>query len=338
MMKVRENELKLTMEEIVDFESFNVNGYPLKEYFEVQGWMPYFEMLNGPIYPYLVNNFLVREKKMDEDSASFEERQKIAEDEANKGNNIVEIGLKEFKEVEIRSVVMGVEVTITQSHIAHLFGVFVKGRFTLNIKESSKEANLIKSSLFLNSDDFGKVKNMKIPYSLLFKILIGYLIPREGSTGQISWDHMHLIWYLVNGERINLDAYIFNKICEAIRERYKHKNKNVSYARLLFELFHQIRLIKYLKETSTTQDLEESYGNIMSASIQGHMKIIKKKDVVKPEASLSIKSGKIAYIKDFPVISNLDNTQMIQEYINIAKEQASIILTMDDIQDAPENV
>lgn len=37
------------------------------------------------------------------------------------------MGLKEFKEVEIRYVVMGVEVTITQSHIAQLIGVRDEG-------------------------------------------------------------------------------------------------------------------------------------------------------------------------------------------------------------------
>lgn len=53
-----------------------------------------------------------------EDVATFEERQKIAEDEAKKWNNRVEMRLKEFKEVEIRHAMIGIEVTITHSHIA----------------------------------------------------------------------------------------------------------------------------------------------------------------------------------------------------------------------------
>lgn len=94
--------------------------------------------------------------------------------------------MKEFKEVEIRYIVMGVEVTITQSHIAQLIGVKNEGMCVQNTKESNKEAKSIKSSMFLTSKDFGKVKNMHIAYKLLFKIIIGCLIPREGSIDQIS--------------------------------------------------------------------------------------------------------------------------------------------------------
>lgn len=72
-MKVRENELKLILEKIMDFESFSVNGYPLRDYFEVKGWIPQFEILNGPTYPYLVKDFWVREEVFDEDYAAYEQ-------------------------------------------------------------------------------------------------------------------------------------------------------------------------------------------------------------------------------------------------------------------------
>lgn len=58
---------------------------------------------------------------------------------------------------------------------------------------------------------------MKDEFKLLFKILINCLIPREGSTYQISWDHKHFIFYLKNEDKINLSAYIFNHLCEAIK-------------------------------------------------------------------------------------------------------------------------
>lgn len=102
-------------------------------------------------------------------------------------------------------------------------------------------------------------------------------------------------------------AHIFNHLCKSIRESYKHENKNVPYDRLLSELFHKSILIKYLKATGTTQNLEGSYGIILSTVVLGHMKIIEKKDVVKPEASLRIRSSKTTYIEDFPVIYKLDN-------------------------------
>jgi hypothetical protein len=44
-MTIRENELKLIIEQMVDFKSLRSNVHDLKEFFEVQGWVPYFEML-----------------------------------------------------------------------------------------------------------------------------------------------------------------------------------------------------------------------------------------------------------------------------------------------------
>lgn len=80
-MNVRENDLKLILEQMVDFESFIVNGYSLREYFEGQWWMPYFEIFNGPTYPYLVNDFWVRAEVFDEVFVAYEVREKFVEDE-----------------------------------------------------------------------------------------------------------------------------------------------------------------------------------------------------------------------------------------------------------------
>lgn len=121
--------------------------------------------------------------------------------------------LEEFKEVEIRSIVMGINVTITQSHISKILKMDNIGRCALNTKDSSYESGLIKQHLFLKSEDYGNVKNLEIEFILLFIILIDCLIPREGSTNQISWYHKHFIWFLVNQEKINLHAYMFHHLC-----------------------------------------------------------------------------------------------------------------------------
>lgn len=145
-------------------------------------------MLNEPTYPHLARDFWVKSEVYDEVVASMEENQKASGDNSLKGKSRKEMGLKEFEEVEIRSDVMGVDVTVTQKIIAKFLGVSPMRRCTLNTKESNPEAGVIKTRLFELSEntstslDFGKVKNMKTPYKLLFKILIGCMIPREGST------------------------------------------------------------------------------------------------------------------------------------------------------------
>lgn len=69
-MKIKENDLKSIVEQVIDFKSFEVNGYSLKEHFKVQGWMQFFNILNGPTYPFLVKDFWVRVEVYDEVAAS----------------------------------------------------------------------------------------------------------------------------------------------------------------------------------------------------------------------------------------------------------------------------
>ncbi|XP_050878186.1 uncharacterized protein LOC127082005 [Lathyrus oleraceus] len=171
-LMLRKDDLKLIIEQIVDFESFRVNGFSLKASFEVQGWINYFKMLNGPTSPYLVKDLWVKDGVYDECSVALDNGKL-------KGKSRAEMGLEEFKEVEIRYVVMGVNVTITQSHISKLLNMDNTSRYALNTKDSSLESSVIKKPLFLKSEDFGKVKNTHIEYKLMFKILFECLILRE---------------------------------------------------------------------------------------------------------------------------------------------------------------
>ena len=111
---LNQDDLKLLIEQIVDFESFEANDCKLKKYFESQGWMNYFNLLNGPTYSTLVKDFWVRAEVYDEFSAQTEERMAIQNNKKLKGKTRAEMGLNEFKCIEIRSAVMGLEVTITQ--------------------------------------------------------------------------------------------------------------------------------------------------------------------------------------------------------------------------------
>lgn len=95
--------------------------------------------------------------------------------------------------------------------VAKLLSTPNSGRFVIGIKVNSSEVDAIKWCLFEDGDnlcshDFGKVKNMKDEFRLLIKILINFLIPREGTTDQISWYHKHFIFYLKNEDKINLPA------------------------------------------------------------------------------------------------------------------------------------
>lgn len=106
---------------------------------------------------------------------------------------------------------------------------------------------------------------------------------------------------------INLPAYIFPHMCEAIKDNNKHSKKNVPYIRLLYELFHQCRLIETLMKLDANEDMEIIYGSILLADVQGNMNIIKNKDVIHPPSCLEIRNDNTEYIDYFIAISKIDN-------------------------------
>ncbi len=56
-MSLKEWQLKIQTENPVDFESLAFHGCDIKGYYEAQGLMNYFNMLNGPTYKTFVRHF-----------------------------------------------------------------------------------------------------------------------------------------------------------------------------------------------------------------------------------------------------------------------------------------
>lgn len=54
----------------------------------------------------------------------------------------------------------------------------------------------------------------------------------KGGAKLVRFYQKHFIFYLKHKYKINLSAYIFNHLCEAIKDNIKLPKKNVSYARL----------------------------------------------------------------------------------------------------------
>jgi hypothetical protein len=73
-MELEEWDLRIPTENPVDFESLKYHGCDIKGYYEGQGLMPYFNMLNGPTYEALVRHFWVRASIYDKSSSEAEEK------------------------------------------------------------------------------------------------------------------------------------------------------------------------------------------------------------------------------------------------------------------------
>jgi hypothetical protein len=102
----------------VDFESLAFHGCDIKGYYEAQGLMPYFKMLNGPTYKALVKHFWVRASVYDKDASKAEEKQKVLIDPSLAGKTRAEMGLEPYIGIETRSSVLGIPVFIAEWQIA----------------------------------------------------------------------------------------------------------------------------------------------------------------------------------------------------------------------------
>ncbi|MCI28666.1 hypothetical protein A2U01_0049868 [Trifolium medium] len=146
-------------------------------------------MLNGPIYTRMVKEFWMKAEVFDEVSARLEEEELIRKDPKLKGKSREEMGLNKFSGTVIKSVLAGIEITITRQNLAKLLGVEDHGKKISNYKSDIYYRQSIKKELYIVEQAAGKANCMKELYIVLFKVLISNLIPRSGGTDTISWEH-----------------------------------------------------------------------------------------------------------------------------------------------------
>ena len=124
---------EVQVESLVDFASLKRNGMNLDALMAAQQMVPYINMLNGPTYVKLVKDLWVRAEVYDLDAAKAEELQAVARDPNLRGKPRKEMGLKPFRQTEIRSAMMGIPITIIEEVIAKACRVAPTGRFLWNI-------------------------------------------------------------------------------------------------------------------------------------------------------------------------------------------------------------
>ncbi|MCI20620.1 hypothetical protein A2U01_0041782 [Trifolium medium] len=128
------------------------------------------------------------------------------------------MGLKDFKGVEIRSTVVGLNITIPKAHFVKLLELEGQGKVISEYKKDEHYREAIKKNMFIIEEALGKSKSMNDNCRVLFKILISSILPREGGVDTISWEHKHLLYFLLSGHKINLAECLFEHLCGAIKD------------------------------------------------------------------------------------------------------------------------
>jgi len=116
-MSLEEWELKVQVENPVDFISLAYHGCELRDIYQAQDLEDYFRMLNGPTYLSLVRHFWVRVQVFDKEAAQLELDEKILLDPSLQGKTREEIGLEPFRGTKIRSSIMGVHISVSEASI-----------------------------------------------------------------------------------------------------------------------------------------------------------------------------------------------------------------------------
>ncbi|MCH80540.1 hypothetical protein A2U01_0001310 [Trifolium medium] len=249
-INLSEEKFDLVLEQPVDFESLRANGYDVKSYFEEQGWMEFFDVINGPVYHIPVKDFWPKCDIITQNEADQEYNNKVAEDPGkNKGKSRKDLGLREFIEIEIRSSVSGYEVVITQSTFAELLKIPNDGifkTFTPTSGRSSIFNTQIAKQCYVEGKLSNRTADLKPLQKVLVKIMFGSLFPKTGGTDQLSWDHRHFLYFLTALRKMNLAAYIFHQLCKNIKsaQHSSEQTPQVVYPRLMGGIFYRCGVIQ----------------------------------------------------------------------------------------------
>jgi hypothetical protein len=210
-MSLEEWELKIQTENLVDFESLAYHGCDIRSYYEEQGLMRYFDMLNGPTYKTLIRHFWVRASVSDRAASEIEEKEKILLDPTLEGKTREEMGLEPFTCVEIRSSIMGILVFISEEIIAFVLRRDGSGKYAgseIPNPKTSPWNEVVNMSMF-NSEKKGNYVNLSIEKKMLLKIQNENLLPKGGGSDQPSLVHKVFLHYFIKKDKVNVPKYIF---------------------------------------------------------------------------------------------------------------------------------
>jgi hypothetical protein len=217
------SDLFLHIERPVDFEGIRVNGATgIKEAFEAQKLLTCLDSLNGPVYPEIVKDFWMKAEIIHGNSRPNEE----------------------YLGKEIRSEVGGVCIRIRHEHIREAAQLPFSGV----IPYPSEDINH-----YIQEEIYGKIStsknnnDMKPYYKMLYKIMCDSLLPKVGSTDQVSNQYKTILYYLGTKAEVNFAKVIFEHLCKAISDSQTKGTKNAHYCRFLSFMFHRSYLIQSLK-------------------------------------------------------------------------------------------
>ncbi|KAK2391601.1 hypothetical protein QL285_065041 [Trifolium repens] len=311
-------------EKFVDFESLKANGIDIQYLFYNQQWQNYFEMLNGFVYYDVVKYFWQKAKVYDRASADKEYKDMVEKNKELRGKTRKELGLKPYREREIRSNILGINVVITQAHIAKILGLDNKGEDIEVYDKKSKHLDSIHQDLFKSGctqKDFGKVMHMKHTFEFAFRMCLSTIFTRKGGLDTISIPHKHLIWFLYKRVKVNLAKILFEHMCFTINEGRTKIPSVIHHPRLISELIRQTKLTDIM---SAKEKLRVFQTAKYDASVLVNMKRKTKEEIIQVKTPLQQVYEKYFWCDGFPTISEHDNDEVIKNFLESVRRDTGV--------------
>ena len=312
--------LIVQVESPVDFASLKKYEVNMEGLIETQMLSEYFKMLNGPTYVNLVKDFWLKAEVYNEKPAKVVSKQAGSK----KGKMVMDMNPTSFDSLEIRSEVMGIPITITEEVIAKACRRHAEGRFQEIVR---KEDVLLQGyyNTLLGGKKDAKPSEMEIHNRMLVKFSNDCFFQRAGGSDQPNNQQKLAIYFMAILEKINFPRYVMDHLCWAINESITRGRKQVPYGRLLSEIFHQGRVLEFLKRTRSASDkcfkVSTAERTISSRSLHS-MKFFK--EAPKDEKWLEMTTAETEIIRDFPhIFKESDSDFLVQSVAEYVLEEAA---------------
>jgi hypothetical protein len=323
-------------EKFVDFESLRVNGYDIQSLFFDQQWQNYFDMLNGFVYYDIVKNFWHKAYVFDKIDAEEEVKKMVKENKALKGKTREQLGLRPFRGKEVRSNLLGIDVLITQEHVAKILGLDNQGQDVNSYKKATMYGDSIKADLYppgTGEKDYGKAKNMKPEFDIAFRVLLAAIIPRKGGKDTVSIPHQHFLWFLHKRVKINLASFIFEHLCLMIKENQHKAIATLHHPRLISEIIRQTKLIEILRQKEKLRVFQTAK---LDATLLVNMKKKTDEEIIKIDNPLKSIFERYFWCDGFPTISEHDNEEVIQNFLAMVRRETGAKVNRSMIVGVPD--
>jgi len=277
-------------------------------------------MLNGPTYVTLVKDFWAKAEVYYVEAALAEEDEAMIRNPCLRGKTRQEMGLKSFRQTEIRSTVMGIPITITKEVIAKACRVATNGRFIWNANRNHPFLESYKG-VVLKGNSSTKLGDIDGQHRMLLKFMTECFFQKGGGSDQPSIDHKLVLYFLASFNKINLPRYIMHHLCWAINEGIRSKRKQIPCGRLLSEIFSQGKILEILRRNNLASDqvLKTKTRKMINGKTLQNMKIIKK--FSPNEKDLKESTAPTKLMTDFPPIYQEKNSEALAKLVaDYAKE------------------